>query len=75
MGRSTPNIVTGGSSVHPDLARTDSHERVAEEGEGGGANPQKELAKYIGTNITGGARTFQGPFGRKQVVDRSIEST
>ena len=32
------------------------------------AKPEAELASYIRKSITGGAKTFQGPFGRKQLV-------
>jgi hypothetical protein len=70
--RSTPNIVSGGSSVHPSLLRDDSleGEKEAPEDEVVANKPEMELTSYIRQNITGGAKTFQGPFGRKQVVQK-----
>ena len=59
-------MVTGGTNaVHPS----------PDDGEDGCdldgvpvAKPEVELASYIRQSITGGAKTFQGPFGRKQLV-------
>ena len=66
-------VAGGASAMHPSsLARDD--------GVGGGdgcetdvdgapiARPEAEMASYIRKSITGGAKTFQGPFGRKQLV-------
>ena len=65
-------MVTGGASaVHPNLARDDSLGDGCQSSSGDGPpapKPEAELASYIRKSITGGAKTFQGPFGRKQLV-------
>ena len=64
-------MVTGGASaVHPSLAKDDSlgGDGCEDDGAAAAAKPEAELASYIRKSITGGAKTFQGPFGRKQLV-------
>ena len=61
-------VAGGASAVHPSLAKDDSLGDGCEDGAEAAAKPEAELASYIRKSITGGAKTFQGPFGRKQLV-------
>ena len=56
------------SDVHPNLRKDGDGCQSGGEEEAPAPKPEVQLASYIRKSITGGAKTFQGPFGRKQLV-------